>query len=104
MEMVPPPPGLPGSRSTSHDYVIAIDLLGQVIARHGARIATERSRCHQDQAAIAQLVADRAAAVRAAAELTSADPDRLHETLDRYRQTRDVPPHRVGRLSSTPDT
>jgi hypothetical protein len=89
MEIAPTPPGLPGSRPPSSEYLTAIDLLGQVIALQAARIAAARSRCHQDPAAIARLQADRAAAVRAIAELTSTDRQRLRETLDRYRWVRE---------------
>lgn len=99
--MAPPPPGLPGSRPPSSEYVSAIDLLGQVIALHAALIAAERSRCRQDPAAIAELQADRAAAVRAAAELNSSDPQRLHETVDRYRRIRETRLCRARHLAST---
>jgi hypothetical protein len=104
MEMAPPPPGLPGSRPPSSEYATAIDLLGQVIALDAALIAAERSRCHQDPAVIAQLQADRAAAVRVAAELTSTDPQRLRETVDRYRRIRETRLRRARHVTTRATT
>ena len=88
MDTVSAPPGLPGSPLPSPEYTAAVALLAQVIATHDALIARERSRCHHDPAVIAQWQAERAAAVRAVAELTSADPQRLRETVDHYRLLR----------------
>jgi hypothetical protein len=90
MDMEPPPPGLPGSRPPSRDYANAIDLLGQVIARQGALIAAERSRRRRDSAALVRLQADRAAAIRAALELSSSDPRGLREIVARYRRVRET--------------
>ncbi|HEX3828429.1 MAG TPA: hypothetical protein VHV82_14280 [Sporichthyaceae bacterium] len=97
METAPVSPGLPGSPPPSFEYATAIDLLGHVIALQGARIAAERSRCHHDPALIAALQAERAAAVRAAVDLTSSDPQRLRETVERYRRVEDrLPAHNAG--------
>jgi|GEM_PF-7118703 len=93
MQIAPQSPGLPGSFPASPEYAAAIDLLAQVIASRAALIAAERSSCRHDPRVIARLQAERAAAIRTAAELRSNNPQQLRETLDRYGQAGLPPQH-----------
>lgn len=66
------------------DYVVAIDLIGRVIALQGAQIAAERARPRADLTKIAALQAARADAVQTARHLTSADPSGLRAAIAHY--------------------
>jgi sRNA-binding protein len=66
------------------DYVVAIDLIGRVIARQGALIAAERARPRADLTKIGALQASRADAVQTALHLTSNDPSGLRSAIAHY--------------------